>query len=257
GEAERDRVDPALERHVEGVDRVFAHAASQQVVGLGLALLTERAQQAAVDEPLMRLVRRDLRLDVPIFRRGSLVDPGMVLLDGRELGGGDRRKELQDDPAILLRHLLDGLDLAHPVKDAPLDAARDRHGDDLLRRGPLARPEYTWAEPCGQAVRPRGVARARRRESDGRGAARRPTSAGPPTREPRSPASRAGRRRRSRAPCGTSSSAPRRPSTGSSRRRRSAPGSGTSSRTRRSGRRRCRSWETPRATPARATPTAT
>src|SRR5438876_11358177 len=82
----------------------------------------------------MRLVGHDLRLDVPIFRRGSLGDPGMVLLDGRELGGGDRRKELQDDLAVLLGHLLDGLDLAHSEKDAPLDSARDRHGDDLLRR---------------------------------------------------------------------------------------------------------------------------
>src|SRR5207245_7625036 len=167
GEAERDRVDPALERHVEGVDRVFAHAASQQVVGLGLALLTERAQQAAVDEPLMRLVRRDLRLDVPILRRGSLVDPGMVLLDGRELGGGDRREELQDDPAVLLGHLLDGLDLAHPEKDAPLDSARDRHGDDLLRREAsgaarvyMGRAVRSDDQPRSRASTSSGIARA-------------------------------------------------------------------------------------------------
>src|SRR5215470_37397 len=120
-----DRVDPALERHVERVDRMLAHAAPQERVGLGLALRSERAQQATVDESLMRLVGRDLRLDVAILGRGPLVDPGMVLLDRRELGRRKGRQELQDDLAIFLGHLLDRLDLAHAEQDAPLDSARD------------------------------------------------------------------------------------------------------------------------------------
>src|SRR5882724_5220622 len=89
-EAEGDRVDPALERHVEGVDRMLAHAPPHQGVGLGLAFGPERAQQTTVDESLVRLVGCDLRLDVAILRRRPLVDPRMVLLDGGEFSGGDR-----------------------------------------------------------------------------------------------------------------------------------------------------------------------
>src|SRR5262249_55608409 len=147
--------------------RVLAHLPPHQRVGFRLSFGPERAQQTAVDESLVRLVGRDLSLDVPIFRRRALVDPRVMLLDGRELGRGERRQELQDDLAILLGHLLDGLDLAHPEEDAPLDPARDRHDRDLLR--------WPWMTPRAPQT-PNGPGAARVYMGGAAGPARQPRS---------------------------------------------------------------------------------
>ena len=46
---------------------MLAHRAPEQIVGERDALRTEAAQQAAVDEALVRFVGGDLRLDVAVF----------------------------------------------------------------------------------------------------------------------------------------------------------------------------------------------
>jgi hypothetical protein len=64
---------------------MLAHAPPQEILGERGAVGAEPTEHAAVDEALVRLVGGHLRLDVPVFRRGALVDPRLVLLDRGEL----------------------------------------------------------------------------------------------------------------------------------------------------------------------------
>ena len=99
-EAEAAEIDPALERDVEGVQRMLAHFRREQLLGERVALGAEAAQQAAVDEALVRLVGADLRLHEAVLGRRALVDEGLVLLDRGELGGGEGVDDLHQRLAV-------------------------------------------------------------------------------------------------------------------------------------------------------------
>jgi len=126
-------IDPALEGDVEDVQRVLAHLQGHQLCRHRLALGAELAQQPAIDEPLMGFVGADLRLGEAVFRRRALVDPGPMLLDGSEFGRSQRVDDLEQGLAVLLGHLLDGLDFVHALHLAVHHPARYTrgHGRDL------------------------------------------------------------------------------------------------------------------------------
>src|SRR3990172_2339387 len=106
---------------------MFAHAQLEKVGGFLLALRAEGTKHAGIDESLVRLIGGDLRLDVAILRRRPLIDPRLVLLHGGEFGRCQGVNHLDERVLVLLRHLLDGLDLTHPQKLAPFYRPRYAH----------------------------------------------------------------------------------------------------------------------------------